>query len=152
MLIHTVNFGDLEVPEDKVLTFKEGVPGFPQIRRFVVLELDEIKPFQYLQALDDPPITLFIINPFMVDPTYEFRLAETDMADVNSKNSSELAVYAVATIPDNPSDATINLMAPIVINEGDRCGKQVILHDSKYSIKHPLLQTGDQNRAEAQGT
>jgi flagellar assembly factor FliW len=28
MLIHTVNFGDLEVPEDKVITFKEGLPGF----------------------------------------------------------------------------------------------------------------------------
>ena len=151
MLIHTVNFGDLEVPEDKILTFKEGLPGFPQIHRFVVLELEEIKPFQYLQALDDPPITLFVINPFMVAPTYEFRLSETDMADVNSKNSSELAVYAVATIPENPSDATINLMAPIVINERERCGKQVILHESKYSVKHPLLQMSDQKTAEAQG-
>lgn len=151
MLIHTVNFGDLEVPEDKILTFKEGLPGFPQIHRFVVLELEEIKPFQYLQALDDPPITLFIINPFMVVPTYEFRLSETDMADVNSKNSSELAVYAVATIPENPSDATINLMAPIVINENERCGKQVILHESPYSVKHPLLQIGDQDKVEAQG-
>jgi flagellar assembly factor FliW len=151
MLIHTVNFGDLEVPEDKILTFKEGLPGFPQIHRFVVLELEEIKPFQYLQALDDPPITLFVINPFMVEPTYEFRLSETDMADVNSKNSSELAVYAVATIPENPSDATINLMAPIVINENDRCGKQVILHESKYSVKHPLLQINGQNEAEARG-
>jgi flagellar assembly factor FliW len=151
MLIHTVNFGDLEVPEDKILTFKEGLPGVPQIHRFVVLELEEIKPFQYLQALDDPPITLFVINPFMVEPTYEFRLSETDMADVNSKNSSELAVYAVATIPENPSDATINLMAPIVINENDRCGKQVILHESKYSVKHPLLQINGQNEAEARG-
>jgi len=151
MLIHTVNFGDLEVPEDKILTFKEGLPGFPQIHRFVVLELLEIKPFQYLQALDDPPITLFVINPFMVVPTYEFRLSETDMADVNSKNSAELAVYAVATIPENPNDATINLMAPIVINEHERCGKQVILHESQYSVKHPLLQAGDQNQAEAQG-
>jgi len=149
MLIHTVNFGDLEVPEEKIITFKEGLPGFPQIRRFVVLELDEIKPFQYLQALDDPPITLFVINPFLLNQAYEFRLSETDMDDVNSKNSSELAVYAVATIPDNPNETTINLMAPIVINEQVRCGKQVILHESKYSVKHPLLQNDSQ--VEAQG-
>ena len=150
MLIHTVNFGDLEVPDDKIITFKEGLPGFPQIRRFVVLELDDIKPFQYLQSLDDPPITFFIINPFMVDPTYEFRLSESDMSDVNSKNSTELAVYAVATIPENPNDSTINLMAPIVINELGRCGKQVILHESKYSVKHPLLQIDAQEEAKAQ--
>ena len=81
--------------------------------------------------MDDPPITFFIINPFIVDQTYEFRLSESDMSDVNCKNSSELAVYAVATIPENPNDSTINLMAPIVINEQGRCGKQVILHESK---------------------
>jgi flagellar assembly factor FliW len=145
MLIHTVNFGDLEVPEDKVITFKEGLPGFPQIHRFAVLELDALKPFQYLQALDDPPIALFIINPFLVDPTYEFHLSDSDMEDINSTNSAELAVYAVATIPENPTEATLNLMAPIVVNDRDRCGKQVILHESKYSVKHPLLSNAGQN-------
>jgi flagellar assembly factor FliW len=147
MLIKTVNFGELEVPDDKIITFKEGLPGFPQIHRFTVLELDELKPFQYLQALDDPPIALFVINPFVIDQTYEFRLTESDMEDVNSKNSAELAVYAVATIPDDPSQATINLMAPIVINDRDRCGKQVILHESKYSVRHPLLGNAGQNEA-----
>jgi flagellar assembly factor FliW len=148
MLIHTVNFGALEVPEDKIIIFKEGLPGFPQIRRFAILELDELKPFQYLQALDDPPIALFIINPFMIDPTYEFRLTDSDMEDVNSKNSAELAVYAVATIPDDPNEATLNLMAPIVINDKERCGKQVILHESKYSVKHSLLNSAIQSESE----
>jgi flagellar assembly factor FliW len=143
MLIHTVNFGNLEIPEEKVLTFKEGLPGFPQIHRFVILEREEIKPFQYLQALDDPPISLFLINPFLVDPSYEFRLSDADMEDVCSKNSAELAVYAVATIPADPSQATLNLMAPIVVNDKARCGKQVILHESKYAVKHPLLSNAD---------
>ena len=150
MLIHTVNFGDLEVPEDKIITFKEGLPGFPQIHRFAILELEELKPFQYLQALDDPPISLFVINPFMVDPTYEFRLTDSDMEDINSTNPAELAVYAVATIPDDPNSATLNLMAPIVINDKGRCGKQVILHESKYSVKHPLFNSGVQNGAKGQ--
>ncbi len=150
MLIHTVNFGDLEVPEDKVISFKEGLPGFPQIHRFAVLEMEELKPFQYLQALDDPPISLFIINPFLIDPTYEFRLTESDMEDVNSKSPAEMMVYAVATIPEDPNSATLNLMAPIVINEKDRCGKQVILHDSKYSVKHPLFNSGVQSETKAQ--
>ena len=151
MLINTVSFGKLDVPEDKIITFKEGLPGFPQMHRFVILDLDELKPFQYLQSLDDPPISLYIINPFMVDPTYEFRLADSDMADINCTNSSELAVYAVATIPEDPSEATLNFMAPIVVNDKDRLGKQVILIDSKYSVKHPLLGSDNQNEAKAQG-
>jgi flagellar assembly factor FliW len=151
MRIHTVNFGDLDVPEDKIINFKEGLPGFPQIHRFAVVELEELKPFQYLQALDDPPISLFIINPFMFDPTYEFRLSDSDMEDINSTNSADLAVYAVATIPDDPNCATLNLMAPIVINDKGRLGKQVILHESRYSVKHPLLSSGVQNETKAQG-
>jgi flagellar assembly factor FliW len=147
MIIHTINFGDLDIPEDKVITFKEGLPGFPQIRQFAVIEQEELKPFQYLQSLGDPPIALFMINPFMVDPTYQFRLTDSDMEDLNSKNSSELAVFTVVTIPEDPSQATLNLMAPIVINEKDRCGKQVILLDSNYSVRHPLL--GNINKNEA---
>ena len=54
-------------------------------------------------------------------------------------------------IPENPSEATINLMAPIVINERERCGKQVILHESQYSVKHPLLHVDGQDKVEAQG-
>jgi flagellar assembly factor FliW len=149
MLVQTVNFGSLEIPENKVVTFKEGIPGFPQIHRFAVIEPESLKPFQYLQSLDEPPISLFIINPFLIDPSYEFRLTDSDMEDVRSTNSAELTVYVVATIPEDPNEATLNFMAPIVINDKDRCGKQVILHESKYSVKHPLLHGAEQEEAKA---
>jgi flagellar assembly factor FliW len=145
MLVQTINFGSLEIPENKIITFKEGLPGFPQINRFTVIELEELKPFKYLQSLDEPLISLFIINPFLLDPNYEFRLTDPDMEDVHSTNSAELAVYAVATIPEDPNGATINFMAPLVINDKDRCGKQVILHESKYSVQHPLLHRARQD-------
>ncbi len=139
MLIHTINFGDLEVPEDKVIDFKEGIPGFPRIHRFTFLEFEDLKPFQYLQSLDDPPIALLVINPFLVDRGYKFQLSKSDMEDIHSSEPANCAVYAVATVPTNPEGATLNLMAPIVVNEAERCGKQVILHDSGYSVKHPLF-------------
>ncbi len=139
MFVQTINFGNLEIPDDRIVIFKEGLPGFPQIHRFAVIEQEALKPFQYLQSLDEPPISLFIINPFLIDKNYEFRLTDSDMEDLNSTNSAELAVYVVATIPEDPNAATLNLMAPIVINDRDRCGKQVILHESKYSVNHPLI-------------
>jgi len=149
MLVQTLNFGSVEIPENKVITFKDGLPGFPQIHRFAVVEMETLKPFRYLQSLDEPPVSFFIINPFLLDPGYEFRLTDSDMEDVNSTNSAELAVYAVATVPDDPGGATMNLMAPIVINDKCRCGKQVILSESKYSVKHPLLQNAGPDKAKA---
>ena len=150
MLIHTINFGDMEIPQDKVITFKEGLPGFSQNHRFAILELDELEPFRYLHALDGLPIALYVINPFLVEPGYEFKLTESDMEDVGSSNASELTVLSVATIPEDPNEATLNMMAPIVINEKALCGKQVILHESKYSVKHPLLSGVGQEDVKAQ--
>ena len=142
MRIHTVNFGDLDIAEDTIITFDDGLPGFPQLRRFAILEMEDIKPFHYLQALPDddtPAIALYLINPFLVDPSYEFRLTDSDMEAIKSTNSAELTIYSVATIPADPRDATLNLMAPIVVNEKYHRGRQVILHESKYSVRHPLL-------------
>ena len=139
MLIHTINFGDLDIPDDKVIHFKEGLPGFPQIHRFAVLEFNDLKPFQYLQALEDPPIALLVVNPFLIDPSYQFQLSDADMEELRSSQSHNLTVYAVASVPEDPNQATLNLMAPIVINEKDRCGKQVILHETSYSVREPLI-------------
>jgi flagellar assembly factor FliW len=143
MLIKTVNFGELEIPDDKIIDFREGLPGFPQIRKFAVLDFENVKPFQYLQALGDPPIALLIINPFLIDPSYEFQLSAVDMEEIQSTQPGSTAVYTVATIPDNPEEATVNLMAPIIINENVRVGKQVILLDTKYAVRHPLFRKTD---------
>ncbi len=148
MIIQTLNFGDLEVPEDKVIEFKEGLPGFPQIHKYAVLEFEDLKPFQYLQALGDPPIALLVVNPFLIDSSYEFQLSASDLEDIQSKQFGDLAIFAVATIPENPEEATLNLMAPIVINEKVRLGKQVILLDTNHSVKHPLIKNSE--RASAQ--
>jgi flagellar assembly factor FliW len=143
--VTTANFGELEVPQDKVIYFREGIPGFPQIQKFTILEFDDLKPFQYLQSLGDPPIALLVVNPFLLHPNYHFDLGSTDMEDIRAEKPEDVTVFAVATIPENPADATINLMAPILLNEKSRCGKQVILLDSDYSVRHPLLSGGEQN-------
>jgi flagellar assembly factor FliW len=149
ILVHTINFGDLEVPEDQIIEFKEGLPGFPQIHRFAILDLDEIRPFQYLQALDDPPIALLIINPFLIDPGYRFDLPDSIMDEVGIRNPKDVAVYAVATVPENAQDATLNLLAPVIVNPKDRLGKQVVLLETGYSVKHPLLKAANTSKVEA---
>lgn len=36
-------------------------------------------------------------------------------------------------------DSTINLLAPLVINLTEKCGKQIVLHDNKsYPLRYPL--------------
>ncbi len=140
--VRTCSFGEIEVPGSRILNFPEGIPGFPDHRRFVLLSPDEITPLQYLQALDEPPVAFLVVNPLLVSAGFEVSLSDSDMEKMGSDDTRELTVFAVITIPEDPRESTVNLAAPIVINEKRRCGRQFILHDSGYSVKHPLLQPG----------
>ena len=137
--VQTASFGEIEVPQDKILRFREGIPGFPEIHRFAVFHFKDLEPFEYLQALDDPPIALLVVNPFLLYPAYAFSVEDTHLSELQASSPADVAVYVVATVPGNPVEATINLMAPILVNEKKRLGMQVILLDSAYSISHPLF-------------
>jgi flagellar assembly factor FliW len=143
LLIRTLSFGEIEVPENRVLSFGEGLPGFPNHHRFVILSFDDLKPFEYLQALDEPPLAFLVISPFLVLTGYRMNLSDPDLADLAATDAAQLTVYAVANIPEDPSKATVNLFAPIVVNEKNRKGRQFLLHDSGYSVKHPLLKPAE---------
>lgn len=145
LVVRTVQFGDLEVPEEKVLHFGDGMPGFSQIRKFAMLELENLKPFSYLQSLEDPPVAFLVVNPFLFCPSYAFELGEMDAASLQAEKLEDVSVFAVATVPGNPGDATINLMAPVLINEKMRLGRQVILLDSRYSVRHPIFHDAGSN-------
>jgi flagellar assembly factor FliW len=139
--VATTNFGEIEVPLEDIIHFGEGIPGFPKIHKFAILEFEQLKPFLYLQSLDEPPIALLIVSPFLLHPSYRVELGDSDLEDLKTRNPEEVAVFAVATIPENPAEATLNLMAPILINQKNRSGKQVILLDSQFSVRHPLFES-----------
>jgi flagellar assembly factor FliW len=147
LTVRTANFGDIEVPEEKILRFEEGIPGFPHIRQFVMLEFEDLKPFHYLQSLEDPPIALLVVDPFLFYSAYEVKLGETDAEGLQTERLEDVSVFVVATIPENPAAATINLMAPVLINEKKRRGKQTILLDSQYSVRQPLFNAESRNSA-----
>jgi flagellar assembly factor FliW len=140
LTVKTIQFGVIDVPEDKILHFEEGIPGFPRIRKFARLETDDLKPFSYLQSLEDPPISLLVVNPFLFCPSYAIELGESDAGNLQADRPEDVSVFVVATIPESAAGATVNLMAPVLINEKKRRGRQVILLDSSYSVRHPLFQ------------
>ncbi len=142
-MIRTLSFGEIEIPENRILSFREGLPGFPNHHRFVILSFDDLKPFEYLQALDEPPVAFLVINPFLVLSGYSMNFSDPDLADLAVADPAELTVYAVANVPEDPSKATVNLFAPIVVNERNKKGRQFLLHDSGYSVKHPLLRPAE---------
>ena len=103
------------------------------------LERDEYKPFSWLVCVDDPSISLPIVNPFLVDAKYKAISSNGELKSIGLDSISIDQVYAVVTVGDNIGQVSVNLKSPIIINKKRSLGKQNILLDSTYSLKHPIL-------------
>ncbi len=141
MKIKTKKFGEIDAPEDKIITMPAGLPGFPETRRYVIVEREETQPFNWLQCVDDPDLALVIINPYLFKPDYSVDLKPA-LKEMSWEGEAEdsLILYVVVNVSEGvPRKVTANLIGPIVINTRKREGVQMIINDSPYSHQHPVL-------------
>lgn len=78
-------------------------------------------------------------DPFLFYPTYEFDLPESARELLQVEMMEQVSVRVIVSIKESLEQATINLVAPIVMNVEARTGKQVVLTKTTYSTKHPLF-------------
>ena len=138
--IKTARFGELDIEEDKIFHFADGLPAFEDEREFVILPFDDDSPYSFLQSVATPELAFLMTVPFVFFPDYEFVLEDDVMAALAIKGSEDMQIYTLVTIPGgNIKEMTANLMAPVVINKKTREAKQVVLDKSQYTTKHRLF-------------
>ena len=147
MQIKSTRFGEFDVPEDLVVQFPEGLPGFEDQKQFAFLPYtvdEDNSPFAYMQSVQDPDLTLLLADPFLFFKHYNLEMNDEDAAQLGLSDSEETAgVYGVVSVPrDRMDQMTVNLVAPIVVNWKEQKGMQVILNRSPYSTKHRLFPLG----------
>lgn len=139
MKLQTARFGELEISDQEVYVFEDGIPGFSEEKKFILVEVDGHDPFSYFQSAATPELAFVIIDPFILDKRYEFDLADTAMNDIEFSGDQQILVRVIVSIRDSLKDATANMVAPLVLNTESRKGKQIILAHGEYSTKHPLI-------------
>ena len=143
MKIHTTRFGEIDAPDDSLIRIPDGVLGFPDSRKFVLLEHDSHgTPFKWLQAADEPNLAFIVMDPNLVVENYAVEFDEETAKLVGAKgiDPERFAMMSIVNIPhDNPIAMTVNIRAPIVVRLEDRTGWQVILPDESYPIRHRLF-------------
>lgn len=124
MKIKNQQFGEIEFNKNSVLKFQNGLFGFEELKEFVLLNSkDEI--FQWLCSIDEPEIVFPLFRLNVIDK--DFPRADND------------EVFGVVTLNSEPSKISINMKAPVYINMEQKNGRQVILDNSKYPVKHYLF-------------
>ncbi len=138
MNLTTQRFGDVTIPENKIITMSKPVLGFEHLKRYCIIERDDTEPFLWFQSVDDPNVAFMIINPIVVCPDYRIEVNPRELDELRIKDVREVETYAIVTVPDRPTDISVNLQGPILINTRTRLAKQLVLVNSCYRVKHLL--------------
>jgi flagellar assembly factor FliW len=137
MQVATKRFGTVEVDPSQVLTFPEGLIGFPEYHEFVVMDF-EVKDecVRWLQAASEPDLGFVVMGPKAVFPDYDPEFSGADLSTLEVTAPDDLVVLSVVTIPKDVRKMTANLQAPLLINPQKRLGRQVIAASPEYSTRH----------------
>ncbi len=140
--IETTRFGQLEYSEEEVIVFEKGIPGFEQEKKFILVKMDnedQLNPLAFLQSTNSGELSFIIANPFSFYADYEFNLDEATKEELEIKETEDVAVWGVLSVPEEFEKTTINLQAPVIINVKKKVGKQIILHENNFATKTPLF-------------
>ena len=138
MRITTKACGEVEIDERQILNFPSGIIGFEQYTQYALLDAAQ-QPFFWLQSLDVTELAFVLISPFVFRPDYTVDVAEEDIAELSPEDPDDLIVFSIVTIPENQNRMTANLQGPVLINRKTRIGRQAISLDSKWQLKHFIL-------------
>lgn len=144
MKIQTKFLGEIELTDDEVIDFPKGLPGFETEKKFALLPLEEDSPFRILQSINEEQIGFVLGYPFVFDKDYSFDISEEDKDFLSVKKEEDIIVYSIVSLKEPFHESTINMKAPLLMNLKNKVGKQIILHDEKYSLRYPIdLSKGD---------
>lgn len=143
MKVDTRIFGEVDVAEEKLLTFDNGIIGLEDMKKFVLLydsEKGEGDTITWLQSLDNKDFAMPVINPYIVKQDYNPIVEDEMMASLGDLNPEDLMVFATIKVPSDITQMTVNLKAPIIIHAKTRKGCQIIAENEDYLVRQPVYE------------
>lgn len=141
MIVKTLHFDHVEIADEEVLSFSEGIYAFEDIKEFVILKQDDDEgPIFWLQAIKDENLCFLIMDPRIVIDDYKPDIPEEILKKLEVTSEDYLRYFVIAVTPKNLNDTTVNLKSPIIINSENNVAMQVILDNNDYSIRHRVFE------------
>lgn len=139
MQIKTTRFGNIEIELEDVISFPEGILGFADLRKFVVLDDPNDDIFAWLQSCESPHVAFPVLEPELFVAQYKINLTKSDQESLKLATNQKPLLLAIVTIPEDPTLMTANLKAPIVVNIDQKMARQCVLQDNSLAIREPIF-------------
>lgn len=134
---------DLDLPPSNQLELPQGLIGFGAYRRAELVYLPDHLPFLWMKLRSPADELHFIvIEPGGIVPDYEPEIFDSDADLLGIRDPAEAMILNIVTLRrQQPVEATVNLIGPIVVNRRSRIGRQLVVSNySRYSAHHELLE------------
>ncbi|MBQ9764675.1 MAG: flagellar assembly protein FliW [Lachnospiraceae bacterium] len=143
MKINTRLFGEVDIADDKVLHFANGIIGLENLKQFVLIydsEKEDGGVITWLQSVDEKDFALPIINPNYIIEGYNPIVEDELLAPLGVLEPDKLMVFTVLRVPSDITKMTANLKAPIVIHLETKEACQIVVQNEEYEVKHPVYE------------
>ena len=122
-----------------VIDLVHPLPGFPDLHRFALVQLDDDGTLCALRSLDDPELRFLVVPPAHFFPDYSPEIGDDVVSDLGIEGVEEVLVLVILTAGATLADTTANLLAPVVVNTRTRAACQAVLDDTSLSTAQPVL-------------
>ena len=140
MLVKTKFFGEVNLPEEKIITFDRGLIGLTDYKKFTILydcEKEESN-VSWLQCVEEPALALPVVKPWIVKEDYNPIVEDELLNHLGELTEDNLVLLLTMTVSADIKQMSVNLKAPIVINADTRKGAQIICENQDYEVKYKV--------------
>ena len=57
----------LEINDENIINFEYGLPGFEDLKKFTIVDIEDYNPFLLLHSIEDHNIAMIVLNAGMLD-------------------------------------------------------------------------------------
>lgn len=139
MKITTKIFGEIDIAEEKIITFVNGIIGFPDLKRFTLIYNEEKSTgagIRWMQSMDEPNFAIPVMDPLVAMDSYNPVVDDEIFKGIGELTADNTLVLVSATIPTDITQMSVNLQGPYIINVDERKACQVILDNEDYPVKY----------------
>ena len=148
MKLTTRVFGEVEIEESKIITFPNGIIGFPDMTRFTLMHDEDqgSNTIKWLQSIDEPNFAMPVMDPLVVCPDYKPVVDKAEVEYIGNLSEEEMLVLVTVTVPHDLKLMTVNLKGPFIINTKDMKASQTIIDNDEYPVKFPIYDILQKNK------
>jgi flagellar assembly factor FliW len=137
MEVRTTRFGIVEIAEDRVMRFPNGLLGFADKTEFCLLQPGDDACFFWLQSVEDSDLAFVVTDPTFFEQDFSVPIRPEQMESLKINKLEDAQVFVIVNkIGDQ---LTGNFQGPLIINTLTKFGEQMVLADKRWTTRHPLM-------------